>query len=355
MKVQIYNIQEPEKWHNVLDCIGQADVYFMPEYHFAYQLNGDGVAYAFVAEENDHMLFYPFFVRPIEKVGTKSIFKSWYDIETVYGYSGPLCTTTDKMFLADAWDTFSAWCKENSIIAEFIRFNPLMQNHRYIDESCEVKFDRETVVVNLNTSEEGLWESYSSIQRNMVRKAYGKGLVCAESLTPESFKEFRRLYELTMIRVSANRYYYFSEAYFNYLYSHLGETVKLFVVRYNGQAIAAALFLLHDDRINYHLAGSNVRYRSFAPNNLLLHTVAQWGRVNGFRWLHLGGGATPEAGDGVFRFKASISELRYPFFIGKRVHNQEVYHSLCTEWLQQRKMKERPGYFLLYRLQEEDE
>jgi hypothetical protein len=42
--------------------------------------------------------------------------------------------------------------------------------------------------------------------------------------------------------------------------------------------------------------------------------------------------------------------LRLPFYIGKRVHNREVYEYLCHTWLSQ--SQSRPPYFLLYRLEE---
>ena len=352
MKWWVLSTQESEGWYNALERLPQTDIYFLPEYHRAYELNGDGMAYAFAAEEGDHVLFYPFFVRPIERVGFEPVPEPWYDIETVYGYSGPLCTTTDTAFLAGAWATFAAWCREKCIVAEFIRFNPLIDNYRYVDNPCRVVLDRETVAVNLKCSEEDLWTSYPSVQRNMVRKALRKGLVCEEVSAIEGLNAFRHLYDDTMDGIGAHHYYYFSDAYFNYVRHALSEKVKLFVVRDEDQVVAAALFLLHGDRIHYHLAGSDVRYREAAPNNLLLHTVAQWGRERGFRWLHLGGGRTANPDDGLFRFKASISRLRLPFYIGKRVHNQDAYERLCAEWMRQKGVTKKPSYFLLYRLEE---
>ncbi len=351
MKVRVYNTQESDKWHDVLRRFAQTDIYFLSEYHRAYELNGDGEAHAFVAEEDGNVLFYPFFIRRIKRVGSKLIFEPWYDIETVYGYSGPLSTTTDPAFLTNAWAEFASWCREKHIVAEFIRFNPLMENYRYVDGSCRVALDRETVAIKLDCSKEELWESYPSVQRNMVRKALRRGLVCEQVPIVEGLTAFRRLYNQTMKRVQARGYYYFSDRYFDYLRDALSEKVRAFVVRETDHVIAAALFFIHEDRIHYHLAGSDETYRKFAPNNLLLHTVSLWGQEQGFHWFHLGGGRTSSPKDSLFRFKASISHLKLPFYIGKRVQNQEVYKRLCDEWMQQKDMKNRPSYFLLYRLE----
>jgi hypothetical protein len=349
MKWWILSTQQPEDWYNSLRRLSQFDIYFLPEYHRAYELNGDGRACAFVAEEGNQVLFYPFLMRSIERVGSEPVREPCYDIETVYGYSGPLCTTTDPTFLAGAWAAFSTWCQESHIIAEFVRFNPLIGNYCYMDPSGVV-LDRETVMVNLDCSEEELWESYPSVQRNMVRKAMKKGMICEEISPTEGLSVFKSLYGETMNRLEADQYYHFSDDYFNHISSALGEKIDLFVVRDKGRVVAAALFFLHDDRIHYHLAGSDVQYRKYAPNNLLLHTVAQWGRKRGFHWLHLGGGRTADPNDALFHFKASISRLRLPFHIGKRVHNRDVYERLCTEWMRQKSVVSRPSYFLLYRL-----
>jgi len=347
----IFGTQESEKWHDVLRRFAQTDIYFLPEYHRAYELNGDGEALAFVLEEDDNVLFYPFFVRPIERVGSEPLSEPWYDIETVYGYSGPLSTTTDRAFLRKAWAAFASWCREKHIVAEFIRFNPFMENYRYVDDLCKVAVDRETVVVRLDCSEEELWRSYPSVQRNMVRKAFKKDLICEQVPVVAGLSAFKRLYDRTMERVQARGYYYFSDHYFDYLRDALSEKVKTFVVGDADRIVAATLFLTHRDRIHYHLAGSDAAYMKFAPNNLLLHTVALWGQREGFRWLHLGGGRTASADDSLFRFKASISRLRLPFYVGRRVHNQEVYDSLCAEWMRQKSLTKRPNYFLLYRLE----
>jgi len=351
MKWRILSTGQSDDWYNALSHFSQSDIYFLPEYHRAYELNGDGKACAFVAEEGSHILFYPFFMRPIEKVGSKPMCETWYDIETVYGYSGPLCTTTDMIFLAGAWTAFATWCQESHIVAEFVRFNPLMQNYLYMDPSCVVR-DRETVIVRLDCSEEELWEGYPSVQRNMVRKALKMNMVCEKISPTKGLSVFKGLYGETMDRIEADQYYRFSDAYFNHLSHALGEKIDLFIVQYENRVVAAALLLVNGDRIHYHLAGSDAHYRKYAPNNLLLHTVAQWGHKNGFRYLHLGGGRTAAPDDALFRFKASISRLRLPFHIGRRVHNQNVYERLCAEWMQQMDVKVRPPYFLLYRLEE---
>jgi len=352
MNWRVITTEDSDAWHESLEKLPQKDAYFLPEYHRAYELNGDGRARAFVARDGDDLLFYPFLVRPIEKVGDRPVDGSWQDIETVYGYSGPISSSVNPYFLSKAWAAFASWCEQQQIVAEFIRFNPLAESHRYVEGWCEVVVDRETVALDLACSEEELWSGYPSVHRNMVRKAIRSGLVCEQTTSPEDVVAFKAMYQEAMDRIGADRYYYFSDAYFRQLLDGLGDGVRLFVVRSGDDIAAAALFLVHGDRIGYHLAGSAPVYRGAAPSNLLLHTVADWGRSLGHRWLHLGGGTTASPDDALFRFKASVSKLRLPFRVGKRVHNQEAYDALCTQWMRERGLAQRPPYFLLYRLQE---
>ena len=354
MKCQVLTTQDSDEWHHLLERFPEADAYFLPEYHQAYELNGEGEARAFVASEGEEMLFYPFLVRSIDRVGGELVSEPCCDIETVYGYSGPLVKTTSPEFPERAWKSFSDWCRNEHIVAEFIRFHPLLENHCLVDGSCRVVRDRDTVAVRIDGTESELWAAYPSVQRNMVRKALAKGLICQEVGAKDGLEVFKHLYKSTMERVGAEKRYFFSDDYFESLLSGLGNTVRLFTVQDGDHPVSAALFLQHGDRVHYHLAGSDERYSSAAPSNLLLHTVAQWGQRNGLRWLHLGGGRTADSDDGLFRFKSRISRLRLPFYVGMRIHDHQMYQNLCRMWMQQSCLSTPPSYFLLYRLEQRE-
>tara|TARA_Y100000588_G_scaffold395323_1_gene523391 strand:- start:25230 stop:26297 length:1068 start_codon:yes stop_codon:yes gene_type:complete len=353
VKFQVLGTHEPTSWYETLSHFSEKDVYFLPEYHRAHELNGDGVARAFVAEEGNELLFYPFLVRPIHCPETELTRENWNDIETVYGYSGPLCTSTNPAFLAAAWKAFSEWCQQERIVAEFIRFNPFLNCQRYMSGPYHVELDRETVALRLDASESALWSGYSSVHRNMVRKAVTRGLKCGEVSPTEGQETFKQIYFEAMDQVRAHPYYYFSDAYFNHLCNALGENLRLFTVRNQDQLVAAALFLQYGESLHYHLAANNKSGKESAAANLLLHTVAQWGSKRGLRWLHLGGGRTPDPKDSLLRFKSHISAFRLPFYTGKRIHDHDVYNKLCSKWMLESGLPTKPNYFLLYRLEQE--
>lgn len=345
-------------WRDVLGRLPEGDIYFTSEYHRAHELNGDGQACAFIAEEGERLLFHTFLLRPIEQVGGFTIDGSLFDIESVYGYSGPLCSksaASDAAFLTNAWSAYGLWCREHKVVAEFSRFHPLLGNFKYAQGAFDLILDRETVAINLDKSRESLWSDYPSGHRTKIRKALKDGLTCEEVDLAGGLETFKRLYRQTMTRLQAKTFYFFSDDYFASLVTLLNGNLKLLEVRRDGSAIASALFMLYGDNMHYHLGGSDPEASASRPNNLLFHAAAEWACERNFKLLHLGGGRTPSPDDSLFRFKSTLSDLRFPFHIGKRVHNEDAYNNLCLQWLRQTGTNEKPNYFLMYRLEEMNE
>lgn len=340
---------EVDEWRSLLTRFEQSDVYFTPEYHQVYELNGDGTAWAFAAWEEDWILFYPFMLREIPKPPNAAEENVLRDIESVYGYSGPLANCRETRFLNRAWQVYREWCWRQNVVAEFVRFHPILANHSLPGPWDEVTYLRETVAIELNCSTDELWQRYPSIQRNRIRKAYNTGLICREVALGDGLFRFIELYLQTMKRKKADDFYNFPLEYFYNLAAYLGNNLKLFGVFLKSKMIAAALFLLKRPWMHYHLGGSDEEHLSKAPNNLLFHTAAEWGRSMGYSLFHLGGGNTNAPDDPLLRFKSSFSKKRLPFHIGKRVHNQSAYERLCHDWLNRHGLTERPKYFLLYR------
>jgi hypothetical protein len=350
MRTTVLGTPYADTWSTALRRLPQSDVYHLPEYHRVAEANGEGLARAFVAEAQGELFLHAFLLRPIERVGGEELPGRWADIETVYGYSGPLASTDDPGFLAGAWAAFDAWAAQERVVAEFVRFNPLLENERLAPRDAEVRADRETVVLPLDLTEDELWASYPSVQRNMVRKAQAAGLTAGPTELADGLARFRRLYADTMDRVGADPYYDFGEAYFPALEA-LGERVRLFEARRGEEVAAAALFLVSPPYIHYHLSGGDPRFRSLSPTNLLLHSAASWGREHDFELLHLGGGRTPADDDSLLRFKSSVSRARRTFYTGRRVHDKGMYRELCARWVRQAEVETPPPYFLLYRLE----
>ncbi|MHB1099939.1 MAG: hypothetical protein ACYCZR_10330, partial [Burkholderiales bacterium] len=152
----------------------------------------------FVFEEGGNAFYYAFHTSPVPHQPIR-------DIQSPYGYGGPISNSEDEGFLTRAWSAFHLWCRENSVLTEFVRFHPLLDNSRFFSE--KVLSDRETVWIDL--SEKDLLSTYSTRARTTIRKAQKNDLK-VEWWKPEDFAHmFSRFYLDHMQSLNADSYYYF--------------------------------------------------------------------------------------------------------------------------------------------------
>jgi len=337
-----------------LERVGRHDVYHLPGYHRAFELASGARAQAYIAEIGGEVLFHPVMLRPIGRIGEALAPEGLCDAETVYGYSGPLASSGDPSFIVEAWRGYRDWCAKERVVCEFTRFNPLLENRALAAPGCETWRDRQTVAIDLGAGEDAVWQGYAGVHRNSIRKAAKNGLACAERPVAEGLDAFREIYLETMRGLGADAAYEFSAAHFRALHQGLGDRLRLFMVSAGGTDIAGALFLVQDDTLHYHLAGSAASHRHLAPNNLLIHEAARWAFAQGLKTFHLGGGRGPDPDDSLFRFKARFSRGRKDMWFGKQVFDQAAYDGLASLWHDQAGGAARPGYFQFYRLDPKD-
>ena len=304
------------------------DVYWEHPYSQAFAGLGDGTPGAFKYQHSDQTWFHVFLRRPIHDTG-------FTDLKTPYGYGGPLATTSDPDFLADAQTAFHTWAAGERIVTEFIRFHPLLatQQYRCAPETL-IEKNRPTVWINLRRPWPDLLTEMTPNFRRGVRKGLAAGLICEEVSHQTGLPEFITAYHATMSRVGARAYYLFSPEHFSQLgASELG--LRLFRVhsrsRSHDRGTAWALLLSGNEWCHYHLGASDPSALALRPNNVLffglLEALSQEGKCAG---IHFGGGTTPDPDNSLFRFKASLGHDRAWFCTGKTVFLPEAHHELAT-------------------------
>lgn len=348
MQVTVLDGTERDAWARAMADAGATDIYFLLDYHELYDFDA-ARCLAYVARDGGQTLFYPFRLRTIGRIGSSPVPSHLKDIETVYGYSGPIATTASPEFLANAWRGFDTWCRDNGVVAEFVRFHPLLRTERFAAPQLEVISDRHTVTVNLEGDADTLWQSYSPAHRNKVRKALKLGLVCEEADLDHDLPAFMRLYGATMERRQVSAFYHFPWSYYDRMRRTLRANCKLFTVQHAGSMVAGGIFLFVGDTVHYHLSGSRADAQRLAPNNLMLHHVALWAQRQGFRRMHLGGGRSSAPDDALLVFKKGISRLLSVYHIGRRVHDRAQYERLCALWRREHGAPTSASYFPAYR------
>jgi hypothetical protein len=337
MAIEILDaVADALEWRGLLEKLAPElrDIYFQPEYAALHRFHEGARALLFAYERAGQRWLYPFLLRPIEGVGEHVLEETWFDIETPYGYGGPLASTPDAGFLSAAHEAFTGWCVEAKVVAEFVRLHPLLRNERWVDPLMEVVYDRETVSLKLEGFDAlGLDQlPFDKMARYMLRRAEGLGISVEACLVEEYFEEFVRLYRRTMERLQADDYYYFSEEYFAGLRRLMLEAGWLLAARQDGECVAAALFLKGERLLHYHLSASDPERRLPGATNKLIYNAAMLGSREGFEVLHLGGGISQASNDSLLKFKRKMATDAHAFYIGKRIHQPRVYALLRDLW-----------------------
>lgn len=342
----VYTLNDFEKWDKAVRSFKEHDVYWLNGYVKAFQIHGDGEPLLFFYDDGT--------TRGINVVMKRDIarderFKGlipenhYFDIATPYGYGGWIIEGEEPEKLFEAYE---GWIKKKGIISEFVRFHPLIENHEKSMGFYDVMQLGEVVHMDLDNPEL-IWSNIISKNRNMIRKALKNGVKVYNGRFPEIYEKFRVIYNETMDKDNAEKYYYFRPEFYDSLLNDLPDNAQVFWAEKDEKVIAASIMLHANGRMFYHLSGSVREYGTFAPTNLILYRAALWGCANGCSTLYLGGGLGSGV-DSLFKFKKAFykGDDLHHFYVGRKIHDPEVYEELKQI---RGDSIENPNFFPVYR------
>jgi len=287
----------------------------------------------FIYEEDQKLYYHAFHLANIPEAGMK-------DIQSPYGYGGPISNSMDSGFLHRARNAYVEWCKGEKILAEFIRFHPLLNNQAYYHG--EAIKDRETVWIDLSLQD--LFESYQTRVRRKIRKARKNG-VRIEQWNSERFKKpFMALYGELMVDLQSSDFYKFPEIYFDIVHH---DYVYCLACLVGDELIGGGVYLAGPTMMEYHLSASSAVGKSYDVTNLMMHEAAILGQRLGCEVMHLGGGTDSSVNNSLLFFKSGFSNNRSQFYIGKTIFFPSEYEHMKQRW--QERSGETANRVLFYR------
>lgn len=335
MKYKLLDLSDSDEWNRLtmMTC-SQNDIYYTPAYYSLYEKLGHGKACCFVCIQKESYVIFPFLLNEVNKLGF-NLDKTYYDIQGAYGYNGIISSSNDENVIKGFYVAFSQFCQEHNIIAEFTRFHPLLRNELYASDFMTVIQDRETVVLNLSNEYSEIWDlEYSSKNRNKIQKAkkLGYRIQVLDEPNEVELNIFYEIYNHSMLVANADRFYFFSRKYFSDIFVTMKEYSVLFnVLNSDDEVICSSIFFRCGEYFHYHLSGRNANADN-ASNNFLLDEAIIYAKKNGAKYFHLGGGRGSTENDSLFKFKKNFSKHVLPFFIGKNVHNINIYNEVVSQW-----------------------
>lgn len=316
------------------------DIYYRDEYISLYIQENEEL-FSFEYREKDNLFINKSIKRRIDKIGSVGINDGYYDLETAYGYGGFYTNTDNKNFLKNALSKYEKKCKDERIIAEFIRFHPFntfaQKNEEFLDFNL---YDRDVVVKSLSND---ILSSYTSKTRNTVKRAVEK--VFFKETT--NIEKFESLYNSTMKKNNASEFYFFDKLYYKNLLSQ--KAIKLYEIIIEDEVVAMGFFMLDDELGHYHLSANTAMSYKNNSNYALLHHLFLIAQEEGIKYFILGGGSTSSKDDTLFKFKKKFSKELKPFYISGKIYNGCIYEKYNKIWREQ--SSEDIKYFLKYRLE----
>ena len=340
---------DKKDWEETLNIFSAdlSDIYFTPDYTLLYESGTKEGKVKCLKFENDYgIVLYPYIERKIPLEVTNGV--DLIDIATPYGYGGPISTTNNPSFLREFNKFADSFFLDMKYVAEFIRYHPIIENYKF--RNIENIWVHNTFGVNFSEGFDEKPHFWKDSSKRNVKKSQKFGLSFnIQTIEDVNLDKFIKLYMSTMKRKNALDYYFFNSNYWNLLIK-LSKNSKVLMasVSYRDKTIASAILLnWKKTYLHYHLGGSDNNYFNMRPNNYLFWEIEKWAAKEGFSIMHLGGGVIK--GDTLERFKRSISNVEFKFFIGRKVFNSSIFRKLNKNAERLNKEKFDLDYFPPYR------
>ncbi|RKH22905.1 GNAT family N-acetyltransferase [Corallococcus sp. CA041A] len=263
----------------------------------AHHLRAEGATHTLLIEDGDgHALRVPLLVRPIE--GTP-----YQDAISPYGFPGGRMDG-----LSEVWKDAVDWTGIG-LVSLFVRDR--VSGPRCFAGGTE---RNEVFFIDSRRPLEFQAEARRQMRRN-TRLGYVSTCGPAREASHEEREGFKEVYRQTMVRDEAHARYFFSDAYFEDLFS--SPLAWLLTTRAPDGGIASSgVVVASDGVLHYYLGGTADAHLSRSPTkNTVFEAMVALSVRMGLP-LHLGGGVRP--GDGLEQFKRSFANA------SSRLHTHEI-------------------------------
>ncbi len=349
----LYTNETMNDWDRILHGFPPScrDVYYCPSYYRTWADHEAAEPMCLHVAKGGIDFLYPFFRKSIPAVtGSRKVF----DIFSAYGYGGMIASVPASEVpgncLVGVNRVVDDWCRQNGVIAEFVRQNPLFSGPQGPLRRAHNTTVRENVYRRYDNGA-GITIASASARRN-VRKARGHGLRAEVDADLSTAGSFNRLYAGTSRRIGMHPYYHFGSAYTAAVTRWMAGTARLLNIMLEESVIAAAMVFQSGPYSTYHLSGSEARWQKHYPNDLLLATLVEMAFTGPSSVLSFGGGLGCAPDDALFAFKQRFGNETRPVGVGKNIHDAETYRALCDDWARRYPhLRERyRNHFLKYRV-----
>ena len=270
-----------------------------------------------------------------------------FDIEPFIGYNGPVLNTTDLAFREVALLEYSRLARERGVIAEIIRFSPILHNSSVFEGSAQLQVFRakDIVVTPCYADAEAQLAAFTAKCRSSVRR--GLRDCTTEVLDKAYWSDFVAFYYASLDRLNAECKWYYSPELF--ARAEQSDFFQVYVVKYQGQWASVSLVIDHP-LAGYYFVAASSEVPVQGANEYLVHSIAVHLAQKGIEQLILGGGNTASDDDPLLRFKRKFAHEPTSLVMGKIVHDKPAFSDRIADALAHKPELTEVNFFLKYRL-----
>jgi hypothetical protein len=329
MIFEIYTIHDKEEWKEKISLFSddQLDIYYLPDYYQTWIKEEKAEPICVYCEVNGSKFLYPFFKKEIKNYNLNDIY---YDIFSAYGYGGVVSDLKNKDDIGIFNTKFNEWCKQNNVIAEFIRENPSINTKEEFVRDANYTKVRKNIYLKATNN----YIVPSKSRRTYIKLAIKNNLIVSVDKNLQTIDKFINLYNITADRLSMSKSYLFSQEYFFNHIKYFRENTTIINILHGEIIIASALLYYGFGKTVYHLGASDFIYKKLYPNELLIASMIEESKKLNNSILGLGGGTTNESDDSLFKYKSRFGNDFRDVYIGKKIHDENIYKALCEQWVE---------------------
>lgn len=220
--------------------------------------------------------------------------------------------------------------RELGVVSLFLRFHPLLDAHRDDFAAFGAVVEHgPTYSIRLDQPLEEIRAGMRRSHRQSIRKFQASEFRYERQAHCEDLAVFHELYDLTMQRVGARDDFRFPFSYFRELVDALGERVALWVLRAEGDRVAAAHLVTDCGGIVQGLyAGEHPEFHGRIPQVGLYDRELEWAQQTAHRDYFIGGADH----DSLHQFKAGVTKYQPVEFSVRVVADPVEFGRRCADW-----------------------
>jgi len=284
-----------------------------------------GRAVCAVAGDEAAGVLYPLVLRPLALEPWAGPGEGRWDATTPYGYGGPFAWGDVSGLTTPFWAQLEEWFLARRVVSSFARLSLFPE--QLLEFRGQVSVNMPNVVRRLDLTVDEVWRDYAHKVRKNVNTARRAGLRVELDATGGGLDDFLAIYAATMDRRNAAEGFYFTRTFFETIIREMRGSFLFAHVRAGDRIVSTELVLRSARRIYSFLGGTLADAFEMRPNDLLKHSIVEWGIGEGLSAFVLGGGFGGP--DGVFRYKLAFAPRgEVSFRVGRAIHDVAGYAQL---------------------------